>query len=31
MEDYGEDFVGYDETISRSSQFGTAYLRLAKN
>jgi Xaa-Pro aminopeptidase len=30
MEDYGEDFVGYDETISRVSQFGTAYLRLAK-
>ncbi len=30
MEDYGEDFVGYDETIKRSNQFGTAYLRLAK-
>ena len=30
MEDYGEDYVGYDETISRSNQFGTAYLRLAK-
>ena len=27
---FGEDFVGYDETISRSKQFGTAYLRLAK-
>ena len=30
MEDYGEDFVGYDDTISRVDQFGTAYLRLAK-
>jgi len=30
MEGLGEDFVGYDETIQRSSQFGTAYLRLAK-
>jgi len=30
MEGLGEDFVGYDETISRSKQFGTAYLRLAK-
>ena len=30
MEDYGEDYVGYDETISRVEQFGTAYLRLAK-
>ncbi len=30
MENYGEDFVGYDETFKRSSQFGTAYLRLAK-
>ena len=30
MEGLGEDFVGYDETISRSNQFGTAYLRLAK-
>ncbi len=30
MEGLGEDFVGYDETIRRSSQFGTAYLRLAK-
>ena len=30
MEDYGEDFVGYDNEIKRSSEFGTAYLRLAK-
>jgi Xaa-Pro aminopeptidase len=31
MEDLGEDFVGYDNTVERSSQFGLAYLRLAKN
>jgi len=31
MEGLGEDFVGYDETIKRSDQFGTAYLRLGKN
>ncbi len=30
MEGLGEDYVGYDETVSRSSEFGTAYLRLAK-
>ncbi len=30
MEDLGEDYVGYDETIQRSDQFGLAYLRLAK-
>jgi len=30
MEGLGEDYVGYDETVSRSGQFGTAYLRLAK-
>ncbi len=30
MEDLGEDLVGYDKTIKRSKQFGTAYLRLAK-
>jgi Xaa-Pro aminopeptidase len=30
MENYGEDFIGYDETVKRSGQFGTAYLRLAK-
>jgi Xaa-Pro aminopeptidase len=30
MEDLGEDYVGYDETVKRSDQFGLAYLRLAK-
>jgi Xaa-Pro aminopeptidase len=30
MEDLGEDYVGYDQTVERSSQFGLAYLRLAK-
>ncbi|NSW46368.1 MAG: aminopeptidase P N-terminal domain-containing protein [Bacteroidales bacterium] len=30
MEDIGEAYVGYDETIERSQQFGLAYLRLAK-
>ena len=30
MENYGEDWVGYDETVQRSTQFGLAYLRLAK-
>ena len=30
MEDYGEDFVGYDETIQRSTQFGLKSLRLGK-
>jgi Xaa-Pro aminopeptidase len=30
MEDLGEDYVGYDDTVERSSQFGLAYLRLAK-
>jgi Xaa-Pro aminopeptidase len=30
MEDLGENYVGYSDTIKRSSQFGTAYLRLAK-
>ncbi len=30
MEGLGEDYVGYDETVSRSTEFGTAYLRLAK-
>jgi Xaa-Pro aminopeptidase len=30
MENLGEDFVGYDETVKRSDQFGLAYLRLAK-
>lgn len=30
MENLGEDNVGYDKTIQRSTDFGTAYLRLAK-
>lgn len=30
MENLGENHVGYDETVERSSQFGLAYLRLAK-
>jgi Xaa-Pro aminopeptidase len=30
MENLGENLIGYDETIKRSEQFGTAYLRLAK-
>jgi Xaa-Pro aminopeptidase len=30
MEGLGEDNVGYDSTISRSEQFGTAYVRLGK-
>lgn len=30
MEDLGENYVGYDDTVQRSSQFGLAYLRLAK-
>jgi Xaa-Pro aminopeptidase len=30
MEGLGENYVGYDETISRSGQFGLAYLRLAR-
>ncbi|HLP59467.1 MAG TPA: aminopeptidase P family protein, partial [Candidatus Deferrimicrobium sp.] len=30
MEDLGENYVGYDETVERSKQFGLAYLRLAK-
>jgi Xaa-Pro aminopeptidase len=30
MEGLGENFVGYDETVSRSRQFGLAYLRLAR-
>jgi Xaa-Pro aminopeptidase len=30
MEGLGENYVGYDETVTRSTQFGTAYLRLAK-
>ena len=30
MEGLGEDFVGYNSSVKRSDQFGTAYLRLAK-
>ncbi len=30
MEGLGEDYVGYDETVKRSDQFGLAYLRLAR-
>ncbi len=30
MENLGEAYVGYDEKVKRSDQFGLAYLRLAK-
>lgn len=30
MEDYGEDYVGYNKKIKRSEQFGLAYLRLGR-
>ena len=30
MEGLGEDWVGYDEEITRSDQFGLAYLRMGK-
>ena len=30
MEGLGEDYVGYDENVKRSDQFGLAYLRLAR-
>lgn len=30
MEDLGENYVGYDDEFSRSDQFGTAYLRMAR-
>lgn len=30
MEGLGEDHVGYDSSVQRSSQFGLAYLRMAK-
>jgi Xaa-Pro aminopeptidase len=30
MEDLGENFVGYSDSVIRSTQFGTAYLRLGK-
>jgi Xaa-Pro aminopeptidase len=30
MEGLGEDYVGYDEQVSRSDQFGLAFLRMGK-
>jgi len=30
MEDLGEEYVGYTNTIQRSRQFGTSHLRLAR-
>ncbi len=30
MENLGENYVGYSNTVQRSTQFGTAYLRLAR-
>jgi Xaa-Pro aminopeptidase len=30
MEGLGEQYVGYDDEVQRSDQFGTAYLRLGK-
>ncbi|PVX50788.1 Xaa-Pro aminopeptidase [Balneicella halophila] len=30
MEDYGEDYVGYNDKVKRSEQFGLAYLRLGR-
>lgn len=30
MEGLGENYVGYDDTVKRSDQFGLAYLRFAK-
>ncbi len=30
MEGLGEDYVGYNEKVKRSEQFGLAYVRLAK-
>lgn len=30
MENLGEQYVGYDQTVTRSEQFGLAYLRFAK-
>lgn len=30
MESLGENHVGYDDTVTRSGQFGLAYLRMAK-
>ena len=31
MEGLGENYVGYNDTVKRSDQFGTAYLRMGKN
>jgi Xaa-Pro aminopeptidase len=30
MEDLGENYVGYSDSVQRSTQFGTAYLRLGR-
>ncbi len=30
MENFGENYVGYDKGVTRSEQFGLAYLRLAR-
>jgi len=30
MENLGEDFVGYDKEVTRSTQFGLAWLRMAR-
>lgn len=30
MENYGENYVGYDSNVTRSKQFGTAFLRMAR-
>jgi Xaa-Pro aminopeptidase len=30
MENLGEQFVGYDDSVTRSTQFGLSYLRLAR-
>ena len=30
MEDLGENYVGYSDSIVRSTDFGTAYLRLGR-
>lgn len=30
LEGLGENFVGYDDSVERSDQFGTAYLRMAR-
>lgn len=31
MEDFGENYVGYDESTTRSTQFGLSALRMGKN